>query len=121
MTWAHIEARQAIAKVSPNTEIWPLTKRTRTMNKITADSADKMTAAPKPSINGLRRRPTFQKRSAVGTSMRTNKKATTTAQPTNDRAQIRMTTATRFKTRTPLEKADVTGSGRTLIAACELL
>jgi len=69
------------------------------MIKITADSTDKMTVAPNAPFKGLRVRPAFQKCSAVGTSMRRNKKATIAAQATNDTDQIRMTTAKRFKLR----------------------
>lgn len=99
MPYAHMDVRQAIAKVSPNTEIWPRTKRTRTVAKITADSADKTMAAPKAPFKSFRTRLTFQKCSAVGTSMRTNKKATTAAQATNDRNQIPMITIRRFTLR----------------------
>ena len=79
------------------------------MNKITVDSTDKMTVAPNAPFKGLRVRPAFQKCSAVGTSMRRNKKATIAAQATNDTDQIPMTTAKRFKLRnSPNAKADVT-------------
>jgi hypothetical protein len=61
------------------------------VNKITADSADKMTELANAAFKGLRRWPTFQKYSAVGTSMRRNEKATIAAQATNDTDQIRMT------------------------------
>ncbi len=69
------------------------------MNKITAASADKMTAAPKApkAPKGLRTWLLFQKYAAVGTSTRRNRNATTAAQITDDRDQIRKTTANRFK------------------------
>jgi hypothetical protein len=62
------------------------------VNKITADSADKMTVLPNAVFKGLRRCAAFQKYSAAGTSTRRNEKATIAAQTTNDTDQIRMTT-----------------------------